>query len=247
MTKMTESDIELMAIEQLEGLGYTYVYGPDIESKSIHPLRSYKQVILETIVLASLQRLNPQLSEDKCIEALKQINNLQSQEMLSNNQAFHRLLTEGIKLEISKHGNTQGELAWLIDFNDPTNNEFLVVNQVTIREDRWERRPDIILYVNGLPLVVIELKNATDENATVEGAYKQIQTYQNQIPTLFTYNAFNIISDGLEAKAGTISADFSRYMAWKTANGQTKAKKTQAQLEVLIQGLLNPVTLIDMI
>ncbi|WP_353165272.1 type I restriction endonuclease subunit R [Acinetobacter sp.] len=247
MTKMTESDIELMAIEQLEGLGYTYVYGPDIESKSIHPLRSYKQVILETKVLASLQRLNPQLSEDKCIEALKQINNLQSQEMLSNNQAFHRLLTEGIKLEISKHGNTQGELAWLIDFNDPTNNEFLVVNQVTIREDRWERRPDLILYVNGLPLIVIELKNATDENATIEDAYKQIQTYQNQIPTLFTYNAFNIISDGLEAKAGTISADFSRYMAWKTANGQTKAKKTQAQLEVLIQGLLNPVTLIDMI
>ena len=131
--------------------------------------------------------------------------------------------------------------------NDPTNNEFLVVNQVTIREDRWERRPDLILYVNGLPLVVIELKNATDENATIEGAYKQIQTYQNQIPVLFTYNAFNIISDGLEAKAGTISADFSRYMTWKTANGQTKAKKTQAQLEVLIQGLLNPITLIDMI
>ncbi|UTO18358.1 type I restriction endonuclease subunit R [Acinetobacter sp. Z1] len=244
---MTESDIELMAIEQLEALGYTYIYGPDIESKSVDPLRSYKQVILESKVLASLQRLNPQLSEDKCIEALKQINNLQSQEMLSNNQAFHRLLTEGIKLEISKHGNTQGELAWLIDFNHPTNNEFLVVNQVTIREDRWERRPDLILYVNGLPLVVIELKNATDENATIEGAYKQIQTYQNQIPTLFTYNAFNIISDGLEAKAGTISADFSRYMAWKTANGQTKAKKTQAQLEVLIQGLLNPITLIDMI
>lgn len=244
---MTESDIELMAIEQLKSLGYTYVYGPDIESKSIHSLRSYKQVILESKLLASLQRLNPQLNQDKCIEALKQVANLQSQEILSNNQAFHRLLTEGINLEISKNGNTQGELAWLIDFNDPTNNEFLVVNQVTIREDRWERRPDLILYVNGLPLVVIELKNATDENATIEGAYKQIQTYQNQIPTLFTYNAFTIISDGLEAKSGTISADFSRYMAWKTSNGQTKAKKTQAQLEVLIQGLLNPVTLIDMI
>ncbi|WP_180159896.1 DEAD/DEAH box helicase family protein, partial [Acinetobacter sp. YH12062] len=103
------------------------------------------------------------------------------------------------------------------------------------------------LYVNGLPLVVIELKNATDENATVEGAYKQIQTYQSQIPSLFTYNAFNVISDGLEAKAGTVSADYSRYMAWKTNNGQTKAKKTQAQLEVLIHGLLNPVTLLDMI
>ncbi len=126
----------------------------------------------------------------------------------------------------------------LIDFNNPTNNEFLVINQVTIKEDRSTSDHDIILYVNGLPLVVIELKNATDENATVEGAYKQIQTYQSQIPSLFTYNAFNVISDGLEAKAGTVSADLSRYMAWKTTNGQTKAKNTQAQLEVLIHGLL---------
>ncbi len=218
-----------------------------VQSKGSNPLRSYKQVILEAKVLEALQRLNLHLNEDKCIEALKQITNLVSPDLLTNNQAFHRLLTEGVNIEVSKDGNTQGEYAWLIDFNNPSNNEFLVVNQVTIREDRWERRPDIILYVNGLPLVVIELKNATDENATVEGAYKQIQTYQSQIPSLFTYNAFNIISDGLEAKAGTVSADLSRYMAWKTSNGQTKAKKTQAQLEVLIHGLLNPVTLLDMI
>lgn len=247
MTKMTESDIELMAIEQLEGMGYTYVYGPEIESKGSNPLRSYKQVILEAKVFEALQRLNPHLSEDKCIEALKQVTNLHSPDMLSNNQAFHRLLTEGVNIEISKDGNTQGEYAWLIDFDNPTNNEFLVINQVTIKEDRWTRRPDLILYVNGLPLVVIELKNATDENATVDGAYKQIQTYQSQIPSLFTYNAFNVISDGLEAKAGTVSADLSRYMAWKTTNGQTKAKSTQAQLEVLLHGLLNPVTLLDMI
>jgi type I restriction enzyme R subunit len=247
MSKMIESDIELMAIEQLEALGYSYFYGPDIESKGNNPLRSYKQVILESKVLEALQRLNPQLSDEKCIEALKRITNIQSPDLLSNNQNFHRLLTEGINIEITKEGNTQGELAWVVDFNNPMNNEFHVVNQITIREDRWTRRPDMIIYVNGLPLVVIELKNATNENATVEGAFKQIQTYKSQIQSLFTYNAFNIISDGLEAKAGTISADLSRYMAWKTTNGQTKAKKTQAQLEVLIQGLLNPVTLLDMI
>ena len=247
MSKMTESDIELMAIEQLEGLGYTYVYGPDIESKGSNPLRNYKQVILEAKVLEALQRINPHLEEDKCVEALKQITNIQSPELLSNNQRFHRLLTEGINVEITKAGNTQGDLAWLIDFNDPMKNEFLVVNQVTIQEDRWKRRPDLILYVNGLPLVVIELKNATDENATVDGAYNQVQTYQDQIPSLFTYNAFNIVSDGLEAKAGTISADLSRYMAWKTTNGQTKAATTQPQLEVLIAGLLNKVTLLDML
>lgn len=143
------------------------------------------------------QKVNPQLSEDKCVEALKQITNIQSPDLLSNNQTFHKMLTEGISLEIQKNGNNQGEFAWLIDFENPTNNEFLVINQVTIREGRRERRPDLILYINGLPLVVIELKNATDENATIDGAYKQIQTYQQQIPSLFTYNAFNIVSDGL--------------------------------------------------
>ena len=199
---MTESDIELMAIEQLEGMGYTYVYGPEIESKGSNPLRSYKQVILETKVLEALHRLNPHLNEDKCLEALKQVTNLHSPDMLSNNQAFHRLLTEGINIEVSKDGNTQGEYAWLIDFNEPTNNEFLVINQVTIKEDRWTRRPDLILYVNGLPLVVIELKNAT-----VEGAYMQIQTYQSRIPSLFTYNAFNVISNGLEGHGFTGNRD----------------------------------------
>ena len=244
---MNEFEIEQMVIKQLESQGYTYVYGPDIEPKSLEPLRNYKQVILESKVLNTLQRLNPQLSEDKCIEALKQITNIQSPDLLSNNQTFHKMLTEGISLEIQKNGNNQGEFAWLIDFENPTNNEFFVINQVTIRQDRRERRPDLILYINGLPLVVIELKNATDENATIDGAYKQIQTYQQQIPSLFTYNVFNIVSDGLEAKAGTISADLSRYMAWKTSNGQTKAKSTQPQIEVLINGLLNKVTLLDMI
>ncbi|MDE1487591.1 type I restriction endonuclease subunit R [Xenorhabdus bovienii] len=247
MSKMTESDIEVMAIEQLQGLGYEYVYGPDIEPGGINTLRSYEQVILEDKVRVALKRINPHLNEQKCEEALKQVTQISSPDLMSNNLAFHRLLTEGINIEVSQDGNTQGELAWLIDFNDPASNEFLVVNQVTIKEDRRTRRPDIILYINGLPLVVIELKNAADENATVEGAYNQIKTYQNQIPRLFTFNAFSVISDGLEARAGTVSADFSRYMAWKTSNGMTKATSTQPQLEVLLHGLLNPVTLLDMI
>ncbi|EFC9690692.1 type I restriction endonuclease subunit R, partial [Escherichia coli] len=189
----------------------------------------------------------PHLSEKKCEEALKQVMQISTPDLMANNLAFHRLLTEGINIEVSKDGNTQGELACLIDFNDPTNNEFLVVNQITIKEGNHTRRPDLILFINGLPLVVIEVKNAADENATVAGAYNQIKTYQNQISSLFTYNAFNVISDGLEAKAGTVSADFSRYMTWKTANGQTQATSTQPQLEVLLQGLLNPVTLLDVI
>ena len=247
MAKMTESDIEVMAIEHLQGLGYEYVYGPDIEPSGINPLRSYQQVILEDKVRTALQRINPHLSEQKCEEALKQVMQISSPDLMANNLTFHRLLTEGINIEVSKDGNTQGELASLIDFNDPTNNAFLVINQLTIKEGNHTRRPDLILFINGLPLVVIELKNAADENSTLSGAYNQIKTYQNQISSLFTYNVFNVISDGLDAKAGTISADFSRYMTWKTANGKTPATSTQPQLEVLLQGLLNPVTLLDMI
>lgn len=248
MAKMTESDIEVMAIEKLMAQGFDYLYGPDIEPGSAStPLRNFKQVILEQPLLAALQRINPHLTSQQCEEGLKQVTAINSPDLMANNLAFHRLLTEGINIEVTKEGITQGNLAWLIDFADPSNNDFVVINQLTIKEDRHTRRPDIILYINGLPLIVIELKNATDENATVEGAYKQIKTYQHQIPVLFTYNAFSIISDGLEAKAGTVSADFTRYMTWKTANGRTKASTTQPQLEVILQGLLNPVTLLDMV
>lgn len=124
-------------------------------------------------------------------------------------------------------------------------------NQLTITHDspkgKSKRRPDLILYINGLPLVVIELKKATDANVTIQGAYNQIQTYQAQIHQLFTYNAFCVVSDGLEAKAGKLSADFSRYMAWKTKTGDTEAHRHEPQLNVLIQGLLNPVTLLNMV
>ena len=161
------------------------------------------------------------------------------------------MLTEGIPLEIHKDGNSQGEQVWLIDWNEPSNNEFLVINQLTITHDspkgKYKRRPDLILYINGIPLVVIELKNATDANATIQGAYNQIQTYQDQIPQLFTYNAFCVVSDGLKAEAGKLSADFSRYMAWKTKTDDTEAHCHEPQLNVLIQGLLNPVTLLDMV
>ncbi|WP_227430512.1 type I restriction endonuclease subunit R [Psychrobacter sp. I-STPA6b] len=254
----TETAIEQMAIEQLQALGYDYIYGPDIEpsnknsSKADSPanktvLRAYKQVLLKEHVLNALARLNPQLSAEQCQQAFAQIDDIQSPSIIDNNKQFHRLMTEGIPLDIHQDGQTQGELAWLIDFNNPSNNDFVAVNQITIKGERRSHRPDIILYINGIPLVVLELKKASDPQATIHSAYQQLQTYQANIPQLFTYNAFSVISDGLEAQAGTISADFSRYMAWKTANGQHIAKATQPQLNVLINGLLNPVTLLDMV
>nr|WP_313093214.1 type I restriction endonuclease subunit R [Moraxella sp. CTOTU48268] len=254
MSKIYESDIEQMAIEQLQAIGYRHVYGVDIEPSGSKPLRAYSQVLLQDNVLQAIATINPQLTPEQCLEAYQRIsqhNQLTTPNNVSNNLAFHRLLTEGIPLEIHKDGNAQGEQVWLIDWNEPSNNEFLVINQLTITHDspkgKYKRRPDLILYINGIPLVVIELKNAADANATIQGAYNQIQTYQDQIPQLFTYNAFCVVSDGLEAKAGTLSADFSRYMTWKTKTGDTEAHRHEPQLNVLIQGLLNPVTLLDMV
>ena len=136
-------------------------------------------------------------------------------EVVANNEEFHRLLTEGVPVSIYQDGMERGERVWLVDFEDPWNNEFTVVNQFTIIENGHNRRPDVLLFVNGLPLVIIELKNAADENATIESAYRQIETYKQQIPSLFTYNELIIISDGLEARAGSLSAGFSRFTAWK--------------------------------
>lgn len=145
--------------------------------------------MLQDNVLQAIATINPQLTPEQCLEAYQRIsqhNQLTIPNNVCNNLAFHRLLTEGIALEIHKDGNSQGKQVWLIDWNEPSNNEFLVINQLTITHDspkgKYKRRPDLILYINGIPLVVIELKNATDANATIQGAYNQIQTYQAQIP-----------------------------------------------------------------
>ena len=149
------------------------------------------------------------------------------------------MLTEGIKVTYQKDGNKRGDLVWLIDFNTPENKEFIVANQFTVVEDGINKRPDVVLFVNGIPLVVLELKNAVDEKATIKTAFNQIETYKSTIPSLFTYNTFTIISDGLEAKAGTISAGMSRFMSWKSADGKEEASNLVNQLETLITGMLN--------
>ena len=247
MSKLVEDDIEQWAIEQLQGLGYRFVHGPDIEPKSGEALRAYTDVLIASEVKAAIARLNPELNGSQCEEVFRTLQNINHGSLIRDNREWHKYLTQGINIEIQQNGQSKGHLARLIDFDDVHNNVFWAVNQVTIRQQRHERRPDIVLYINGLPLVVLELKNAASENATLQDAFQQIQTYQQDIPSLFTYNAFNIISDGLEAQAGTISADFSRYMAWKTANGIYQAKNTQPQLEVLISGMLSPVTLLDLL
>ena len=248
MTKITESAIELLAIQNLESLGYHYVHGPEVAPDGHSPEReSFAQVLLLNRLKNAVRKINPGIPADAQNEAIKEIQRIASPELLANNETFHRLLTEGIPVTKRVQGDDRGDRVWLIDFKNPQTNEFLVVNQFTIVENHQNKRPDIILFVNGIPLVVIELKNAADEKANVHSAFRQIETYKAIIPSLFTYNGFNIISDGLEAKAGSLSAGFSRYMAWKTADGKTEASHLVSQLETLIQGMLNKETLIDII
>jgi type I restriction enzyme R subunit len=248
MTRITENHIEQLAIERLEELGYEYIYAPDIAPDGDTPERdNYEQVLLLNRLQNAVKRINPGIPADAQVEAIKEIQRIASPELLANNEAFHRLLTEGIPVSKRVDGDDRGDRVWLIDFNDPYNNEFVVANQFTIVENGNNKRPDVLLFVNGIPLVVIELKNAADENTTIHSAFKQVETYKTIIPGLFTYNGFVVISDGLEAKAGSISAGFSRYMAWKSADGKAEASHLVNQLETLIQGMLNKETLIDII
>ncbi len=245
---LTESEIETLAIERLQVLGYSYVYAPEIAPDSATPEReSFADVILDKRLRKAIARINPTLPVAALDEAIKTIQRISSPELLANNEAFHRLLTEGVNVSYQKDGNTRGDLVWLIDFANPDNNEFVVANQFTIIENNQNKRPDVILFVNGLPLVVIELKNAADENTTLTSAYKQLETYKQTIPSLFTYNGLVIVSDGLEAKAGSISAGLSRFMAWKSADGKAEASHLVSQLETLISGMLNKGTLLDLI
>ena len=248
INKITESAIEEFAIELLEKSGYQYIYAPDIAPDSETPERkTFDEVLLLERLKKAVGRINPTIPADVREDAVKQIQRLNSPELIANNEAFHRMLTEGIKVSYQKDGTDRGDLVWLIDFKNPQNNDFLVTNQFTVIENDVNKRPDVILFVNGLPLVVIELKNPADENATVKSAFKQLQTYKQTIPGLFTYNGFMVISDGLEAKAGSLSSGFSRFMAWKSSDGKTVASPRIGQMETLIKGMLNKRTLLDLI
>lgn len=248
MTRITEQSIEEFAIEQLEKLGYEYVYAPNIAPDGETPERkSYEQVLLLTRLQQAVRRINPTIPADAQADAIKEVQRIASPELLANNETFHRLLTEGVPVTKRMDGDDRGDRVWLIDFKNPYNNEFVVANQFTVIENRNNKRPDVILFVNGIPLVVIELKNAADENATIHSAFKQLETYKMVIPSLFTYNGLVIISDGLEAKAGSISSGYSRMMAWKSADGKAEASHLVSQLETLINGMLNKETLLDLI
>ena len=248
MTRITENHIELLSIQRLESLGYHYLYGPDIAPDGHSPERdSFEQVLLLNRLKTAVRKINPGIPVDAQNEAIKEIQRIASPELLANNETFHRLLTEGIPVTKRVQGDDRGDRVWLIDFKNPENNEFLVVNQFTVVENRQNKRPDVILFVNGIPLVVIELKNAADEKANVHSAFRQIETYKAIIPSLFTYNGFNIISDGSGSQSRFVICRFQPFYGMEISRWKSEASHLVSQLETLIQGMLNKETLIDLI
>ena len=248
MAKMQEADIEELALERLRELGYAYAHGQDIGPGGARELRgSLSQTLLEPVLEKAVARLNPSLVPALREEALRMVRRAHAPELVSANEAFHQMLVKGIRLSRLQDGAERGDLVRLLDFDRPENNEFLAVNQFSVTEGNVTKRPDIVLFVNGMPLVVLELKNAVDEKATLHHAYNQLQTYKATIPSLLRYNSLLVISDGLEARAGSLTADYGRFMAWRSEDGRKEADKYTSQLEVLLRGLLRPAVLLDMI
>jgi type I restriction enzyme R subunit len=249
MAYLYESEIEEMAIEELQALGYTYVSGNDLTPDTApFERKSFADVILRERCISALKRINPHLPDGAIEAALKALYQVVGTFQVTDNERFHRYLTDGIPVEYRKNNDVVGDNAYLIDPSDSLGkNEFLAVNQFTIIEKGVNKRPDIILFINGLPLVTFELKNAADLNATVKKAYDQLKTYKATIPQLFSYNEICVISDGLEAKVGSYTAPFSRFSTWKTKDGVSDASPFEDELSVAINGLFNRSTLLDYI
>jgi type I restriction enzyme, R subunit len=242
----TESVVEEAALEWLGEIGYDVLHGPEIAPTGQFPERSdYGEVLLLDRLTDAVIRLNPDVSPEAREEAVRQITHLGAPSLIQANRAFHKLLTEGVSVEVMRNGEPRGERVHILDFDDPKNNDWVAVNQFTIVEGNIERRPDIIIFVNGLPLAVIELKNMADVQATISNAFNQLQTYQAQIPILFHYNAILVASDGNDTTIGAIEATEEHFLGWKTIDGETVSPA--ATLDVAIKGIFEPRRFLDLI
>lgn len=255
MNILSEDEIEQMALQTLQEQGYDIVNGATIE-------RAYNEVILKDRLQNAIDKLNPEVPFEIREEALRSVQRVEHTNLLANNEAFHKLLTEGVDVKGRDADHIKTFKVWLMDFKNPLNNDFLAVNQFTIVENHNNKRPDVIIFINGLPIVVIEIKNATDEKADIKAAFNQLQTYKQIIPSLFNYNSILIVTDGWFAKSGTITSDWSRFNSWKipptnrSAVAEPSEKynstlfsspSTDLEMDVVLSGMLEKNTLIDLI
>jgi type I restriction enzyme, R subunit len=248
-TQFTESVVEEAAVEWLAAKGWTILHGPEIAAGMPSAERddpNFRDVVLERRLRQSLQRLNPALSSDAIEAALRKLTIVDGPSLLERNHTAWRMLVDGVGVEITRpDGSLGGYPVRVVDFDNPDNNDWVAVNQFTVREGQHVRRPDILLFLNGLPIAGIELKNATDEKATIWSAYDQFQTYKHQIPSLYVHNALLCISDGMEARVGSITSPPERFLPWRTIEGEKPAPATIPQLRVVIEGLFDKQRLLD--
>ncbi|WP_323885540.1 type I restriction endonuclease subunit R [Aeromonas caviae] len=244
---MTEDQLEQEVLGWLAETGYRVVCGYDVAPDSDNPWRNdFRQVVLEDVLREAVERLNPKVPPQAREDAVRQVLNLDTPAQMLANRLFHRLLVNGVKVEYQRGGETVGDYVRLADFANPTANVWLAINQFSIKGPHHTRRPDIILFLNGLPLVVLELKNPADEQADIWKAFEQLQTYKAQIPDLFQYNEILVISDGSEARMGSLSANAERFMQWRTVDGVTLDPFGPfGELETLVRGILPPALLLD--
>lgn len=241
MAKITESAVEAAAIEWFEELGYAYAYGPDITSTDSDAERAdNKQIVLKERLIEALSRINPKIPAAAIKKAAAVLADFDNPDLIHSNRGFHRLILDGVKVEYESKAEQVASLVQVVDFNNPGNNDWLIVNQYTVQGPKHTCRPDVVVFLNGLPLAVFELKNPADENADVWMAYDQIQNYKKDIKALFNHNAFCVISDFSHARFGSLTANKERYMAWRTIDGVAlDPLGTHQELETLIRGMFS--------
>uniref|UniRef100_UPI0025C08504 type I restriction endonuclease subunit R n=1 Tax=Desulfonatronospira sp. TaxID=1962951 RepID=UPI0025C08504 len=244
---LSETTLEQTTLDWFSSLGWQTAFGPDISPEGPACERdSYDQVVLTKRLRAVLKGINPTIPEDCIEEAIRKITRSETPGLIESNRRLHRMLTDGVDVAYIKEGRETYDKVWLLDLEDLENNDWLAVNQFTVLQNRKTRRPDIVVFVNGLPLAVIELKNPADEKATLYHAFNQIQTYKADIPDLFNYNELLIISDGLEARAGTLTSGWDRFMPWRTIDGKEVAPRGSVELEVLLKGIFKKSSFLDL-
>lgn len=247
MAVISEDHIEQVIIQEFIELGYQYINGTDISPDGSMPEREYNEVVLKNRLQEAIAKFNPNIPYEAQEEAWRKVLRSDSPNLFQNNYTFHKYLTDGVEIEYRKGDRIAGDKVWLVDYENPSNNEFLVINQYTVIEGNTNKRPDVILFVNGMPLVVIELKNATDENATIQSAFNQLQTYKQAIPSLFQYNTLLIASDGWDALYGSLTAPKQFFVPWKSIDGKIVADDNMPQMEVMAKGMLNKSVLLDLV
>lgn len=243
---IAENQLEKLVVSWFQDTGYRYLEGKDIAPESKDPYRqSFQEVLLEKELFTAIRNLNPNVPHGKLEEVIKELKNPKAAAVAYQNQAFHKQLLQGIEVEYEVKGEMKKDKVFLVDFQRPANNRFLVVDQFAVAGTKWTRRPDLVVFLNGLPIAVLELKSPGHDESDIWDAFNQLQTYKDDIPDLFIYNQALVVSDGINARLGSLTANRERFMPWRTIEDQDDRPLLKYQLEAIVKGFFKPELLLD--